>query len=78
MLQRAFFSTFAVTLCSALLVQPALAIPSKATLSKATVTGVYNPLNLDLTLSDGTNALTYANYRCPCKSLGKTGHHWCK
>jgi len=59
MMQRAFFSAFAAIFLSALLVQTAAAYPSTAWSGTSTVTGAYRPLNLDLELFDGTEALTY-------------------
>jgi hypothetical protein len=63
MLKRAFFSAFAAILLSAVLVQTAAAGPYPITAKKAatTVTGTYNPLDLNLTLVNGTNALDYLN-----------------
>lgn len=59
MMQRAFFSAFAAIFLSAVLVQTAAAYPSTARSATTTVTGTYRPLNLDLTLVDGTDALDY-------------------
>jgi len=59
MIQRAFFSAFAAIFLSAVLVQTAAAYPSTARSATTTVTGDYRPLNLDLTLVDGTDALYY-------------------
>ncbi len=59
MMQRAFFSAFAAIFLSAVLVQTAAAYPSTARSATTTVTGTYRPLNLDLTLVDGTEALNY-------------------
>ncbi len=68
MLQKSFLSAFAALLLSAVLVQTAAAthilgrahFPVTATSSTSTVTGLYSPINLDLTLSDGTDALVYS------------------
>lgn len=59
MIQRAFFSAFAAILLSAMLIQTAAAYPSTAKSAATTVTGTYRPLDLDLTLLDGTGALTF-------------------
>jgi len=59
MIQRAFLSAFAAILLSAVLVQTAAAYPSTARSATTTVTGTYRPLDLDLTLVDGTDALDY-------------------
>ena len=63
MLQRAVLSAFAGLILSAVLVHTAAAIafPATATASRTTVTGVYNPLNLDLELSNGVDALNYSS-----------------
>jgi len=59
MIQRAFYSAFAAILLSATLIQTAAAYPSTARSGTSTVTGTYRPLDLDLTLVDGTDALHY-------------------
>jgi len=60
MIQRAFFSAFTAILLSAVLVQTAAAVPSRARTAVAAASGTYNPLNLTLdTLVNGTDALDY-------------------
>ena len=59
MLHKFILSAFAGLFLSAVLVQTAAAYPSTARRGVTTVTGTYNPLNLDMTLSNGTNALNY-------------------
>ena len=63
MLHKALLSAFAGLFLSVALVQTAAAIeyPSTATRSIVTVTDLYDPLNLDLTLFDGFNALNYSS-----------------
>ena len=63
MRHKALLSAFAGLFLSAVLVHTAAAIafPATATASRTTVTGVYNPLNLDLELSNGVDALNYSS-----------------
>ena len=59
MFERGIFAAFAALLVSATLVGNADAYPTTARSGTTTVTGTYRPLNLNLSLKDGTDALTY-------------------
>jgi hypothetical protein len=60
MKQRAFFSAFAAILLSAVLVETAAAFVITVKKAATTVSGTYNPLDLQLTtLVPGTNTLDY-------------------
>ena len=59
MFLRSFFSACAAVVLCAATFQTAEAYPVTARGGTTTVTGVYNPLDLNLTLVDGTNALSY-------------------
>ncbi|MHB1188387.1 PEP-CTERM sorting domain-containing protein [Thiobacillus sp.] len=61
MMQRAFFSAFAAILLSAVLVQTAAAYTIPVRTAAATVTGTYNPLdlNLDTLVAGPNNTLDY-------------------
>lgn len=59
MLQRAFYSTIAALLLSATLVQTAAAYLTDTFDADVGVTDVYDPINLALTVKDGTDSLGY-------------------
>jgi len=59
MKQRVCFSAFAAIFLSSALIQTAAAYPTTARSATTTVTGTYRPLDLNLTLVDGTEALDF-------------------
>ena len=61
MFVRSFFKAFFALLVSATLIGNAQAYPSTARSGVTTVTGLYSPLDLSLSLIDGTSALAYNN-----------------
>lgn len=58
---RSFLTATALVLLGTATLQSASAYPVTARGGITTVTGVYRPLNLDLTLLNGTNALSFTN-----------------